>query len=398
MVSGAGKSVLCASLIEELGCLDHSGVGFSDDQPVFLYHFFLYNAGKDQSTSMVASLIEQLIRTRIDQQRICQILEEEYDKDCRSLRTLWRAFCIMMDDYPTRVYVILDGLDECEEEDRKAFMDVITESEGLEARFIIASRPENDIKQVLGVHTKFHVIDVDTRDDIEVYIDSVLYELKDEAKELALRPYRDAIYSKVKETSDGMFRYTALIIDELSHQTGDKKIMEILETLPKGLNEMYDLLMKRLPSEEGSRKLRQITLCLILSARKDHDLARTPQYIGYANAVKLDERNFDPRNHLLATEDEIQRSCGLLVDTIQINLRPVANLAKTSAYWYPPPFSNTNSHFTGKLFRFAHRTTQEYFFGNIDRLFDIDPSFQQWRCRLAPGNLQVLALAAAIRG
>lgn len=224
---GAGKSVLCASIIDRFGWLEGDPASdLSEDEPVILYYFFLYTEGADQLPAMIASLIEQLLQTGINLEKGHKILDREYYKNKRSAHTLWRAFMDMTTGFPTRIFAIIDGLDECQEDERTTFLKLVTQSD-VEARFLVASRPEADIERVLQHHASFQCLNVDTRSDIEFYIDTMIhdYGVKQGHKtgmQAVLENHREAIYKKVKETTGGMIRYAALMFDELSNHTGDQ--------------------------------------------------------------------------------------------------------------------------------------------------------------------------------
>lgn len=357
---------MCASIISKLGVLDHRNAPFSDDDPVVLYYFFSYTETEPQVCTMVATLIKQLLRTRLDQDRTSRILEQAYDNDnstqCESLNTLWAVFCNIVEDFPNRVYVILDGLDECSDEDRRLFMEKLSQSsDSCETRFFIASRPEPDIRKVLKGRLDLEDLDVDTRSDIQVFVDDRIFNGNLEDR---LGQYRDEIIQKILGTSDSMFRYAALMLDELSNQTGEQTIPEILAQLPKGLNEMYDRLLKRLNNGDSKMaKLRQVTLFLLLG--QGGEVVRTTCFISYANAVKLGESNFNPKSHVLATSEDIESACGLLIGSKRVS-DGKANLVSNSIFTIPPFFGSS-------FHKLSHRTVEEYLVSHMETLYNIHP-------------------------
>jgi hypothetical protein len=112
--SGAGKSVLSASIVGELQKIDGA---------IALY-FFSRNGDVRTTSSlqMAASISAQLIHSISpgqDRNNALGILKRAVDNGAmysdkgRNLKNIWTLFVDILRVYPKRVVVLLDGLDEC---------------------------------------------------------------------------------------------------------------------------------------------------------------------------------------------------------------------------------------------------------------------------------------------
>lgn len=114
---------------------------------------------------------------------------------------------------------------------------------------------------------------MDVQKDIELFVTS---EVK---ADTALAPFKDLIIDKIMGTSDGMFRYSKLMIEELQIPTF-LTVSEVLESLPSGLNAMYARALLRLP--DTLRELRQTTLMYLSCAHRPV----TVEEVIYAHAAR----------------------------------------------------------------------------------------------------------------
>jgi hypothetical protein len=266
---------------------------------VFLY-FFFRNGDSGGVAAMVASLIEQLFRTKMHQKVLFNVIEEYYDQygssPCDSPDRLWEMLGKMLMGFPTQVNVLLDALDECS--DRES---IFNHMDGIKARFVFTSRPERDICAVVEKSSNFHSVEMDVRKDIEQFVTSKV------RNNSALADFEDLIVKKIMKTSDGMFRYAELMIEELNIPS-NLTVAEVLNNLPPGLDEMYTLVLQRLPTR--LKELTKTTLMYIACAHRPV----TVDEVIFAHAVKLGERDFDPKKKRLATKDQVLQSCGSLIE------------------------------------------------------------------------------------
>lgn len=255
---------------------------------------------------MLGSLIEQLFRTRLHQKALFDIIKPLYDclgsSPC-NIESLWKILQEMTTSFPVPVHIILDALDECN--DRASIFSHISKTR---AQFFFTSRPEPDIKTAISENQPFDVIYMDVHEDIKDYVQSRV------GNSGPLAPFKDRIVTKILGTSDGMFRYAGLMIEELQKRPGNRPIQEILDSLPKGVNQMYKLALQRLP--EDLADLRRTTLMYIAHAFRPV----TPEEVILAHSAKPGEGDFDPSSRIMMTRNDLFYSCGSLIETFRTDL------------------------------------------------------------------------------
>ena len=137
-----------------------------------LYAFPTYNdAGGNTEEAIIRSLLYQLCRAN---QSLIPVVNEEYEaRQSRSLPLdTWGKLLETFICSSEPVYIVLDGLDECEEIERKQVMKIIL---GLwqncsNLHVLVASRKEVDIRQALEGNCETLVVEEKTRSDIERFV------------------------------------------------------------------------------------------------------------------------------------------------------------------------------------------------------------------------------------
>ena len=151
--AGKGKTMLSIGLIERLSLP-------KDDSTVVTY-FFCQNA--DYELNTIEAIIKGLILQLVNQQkelkeslrRRWDTVNQRFDEDVTSWRTLWNIFLEMLDRCKCRrVYVIVDALDECQDEGMADFLKLIVRT-GLnhlsKIKWLLTSRPLDSAERELLV-------------------------------------------------------------------------------------------------------------------------------------------------------------------------------------------------------------------------------------------------------
>ncbi|EAT85681.1 hypothetical protein SNOG_07030 [Parastagonospora nodorum SN15] len=222
---GCGKSVTLANMVDELilSALDH-------DSPV-IYFFTRHDIPESlKARNIIGSLIRQLLEstehTPLD-------TDDAYNRhlDVSAMCSLLKS-CYSMDN---QIWVILDGLDLCSQEDG---MKVIEFLEELENDFYISSFVEMELMRCLQIGS---------------------LQLGDAALILKIR---DALL----EGSGGMFLWVVLQIQTLCCLETDDDIASALDDLPSDLTETYRRILSRV---QGKKKAYQeLILQLITVAQR----------------------------------------------------------------------------------------------------------------------------------
>lgn len=240
-LSGAGKSVLAASIVKKLREEEEDG-----DHLLLIYFFRELNPNTVSPLAMICSLIAQILASGIDQRRVLKILKRQMDKEsyygdidqreklnenADSLGFEMKKMCGIFSEiargFPRTLYIVLDGLDECSIpnlvskhfigglEDAKLLRNPASTGPGEEmheppkpreytekespTRLLLTGRP------VVAHHFKntpgFMTINMDTRKDISRLVEE---EVKTHP---VLSGEEAAVVKTIFQKSDGMFRY-----------------------------------------------------------------------------------------------------------------------------------------------------------------------------------------------
>lgn len=119
-------------------------------------------------------------------------------------------FVDMLQEFPSRVDVVLDALDECSNPSM-IITNLLSPSlaVGHSARFLIIGRSEQGILPVLKSASNVSIVIMSLDNDIKKFIEEEVNSLP------SLRRHRDAVVSTVMERSSGMFRFATLVLAEL---------------------------------------------------------------------------------------------------------------------------------------------------------------------------------------
>ena len=252
---GAGKSVLSSFAITQLR--KHPSIELR------VLHFFCKDSSSEASTAIAiaSSLIDQLIgRDRLSV--LFEILKEAHAEhaksdNCTDFGILWDIFVAMVKNFPTRIVVVVDALDECNV-DRERFLDklIFQEMDDMEGklRLFMTSQNNRDINKKLGSHNGTMRLGMSVEEEIKEFVRRRLPELPRLQGVLGrsnVPGLKERIIQEVPQYADGMFRYAALLLEELNDPGVD--VSKMLDSPPSGLNEMYESILLRLESADAAR-------------------------------------------------------------------------------------------------------------------------------------------------
>ncbi|KAE8449591.1 hypothetical protein EG329_007921 [Mollisiaceae sp. DMI_Dod_QoI] len=151
------------------------------------------------------------------------------------------------------VYIIIDGIDECEYPERKTILSFATsliensDTPG-KLRSLFVSQDENDIRRLLRGCTVLRLTESHNRSDIETYATQKSQEIQQKFE--LLDETKHFIIESVVEGSEGMFLFAKLVLTNLMAQVNVEDLRKELQpgTFPKGFEQalvapaMLDLL------------------------------------------------------------------------------------------------------------------------------------------------------------
>jgi hypothetical protein len=239
---GSGKSVLLANIVDDLNLYVHS------KDIVVTYFFCRYDIPESLNAgTIIRSLVRQLLRPIADLDIAAEFLD-----DTTSALDFERMFSLLRRALPStyRAYFILDGLDECDYNERsiltlklRKLQDTITLLVCISFRL----EPDNALKLRPEEFTAPRSISMsEDNPDIEIFIEKEL-ENCIESKHLVIGnptlilEIRDALL----QGSQGMFLWVALQIISLCAMKTDKAIRQALRDLPKDLSETFSRILAR---------------------------------------------------------------------------------------------------------------------------------------------------------
>ncbi|KAH8733175.1 hypothetical protein GQ44DRAFT_821389 [Phaeosphaeriaceae sp. PMI808] len=263
-IPGAGKTILASAIIDK--CKDKNG---------FLTSYFYCHDG-DQSSSSAISILKGLADQLLEQYQdllLPSFHTRRTSSGDASLRSLHQAKKLLEDccSIIPKLFIVVDGLDECDPIDRKETLDTLTNLVGEcnlidpgKLRILVVSQNYPDI------HRAFHTAgatklapkiiplsELDVENDIKTYVRFWVDKIA--AKNTS---YENPFSEDMKEylrnltlvNAKGMFLYAKLVLENLFElNTREKVIHDIQqENFPQGLKEAYKRIVNRIKSTSNS--------------------------------------------------------------------------------------------------------------------------------------------------
>ncbi|KAF8512781.1 hypothetical protein JB92DRAFT_2669017, partial [Gautieria morchelliformis] len=240
-IPGAGKTILCSTIIEELS--RHSR---SDPFLAMAFFYFDFNNKDTLPDDVLRSLIVQLSAQCVSTPHALESLfsmneqggvrRDPRQEDLMStLKTIVMSFQV--------VYIVFDALDECPE--RSRFLKLLREVHDwkLDALHLLAtSRKEGDISKALSGLVS-HDISMNKSPvdrDIQVYVSRRL----DIEFSMCSTEEKEMVQSTLMKDAHGMFRLVKCQLDALANCQSSAALEAALMHLPKTLYETYDRILE----------------------------------------------------------------------------------------------------------------------------------------------------------
>ncbi|KAJ7269786.1 ankyrin repeat-containing domain protein [Mycena rebaudengoi] len=245
--SGAGKSVLSSAAITKL---IHDKSLFNDRGKSAAVAFFYFDF-KDKIDHAVERALRRIVLQLAAQSRChYEILDAQYNlSGGQTLPTYHDLQCILEEllRQLERTYIIFDGLDECADNEQVQIITLIsrlqmwTESP---LHLLFTSQPRavfsDGFKDVTCVYVESDV----TQEDIRLFVEAELRKMKTWSSRI------DEIADRVVSKSNGMFRFAACILIELSHCKRQNELNRVIEDLPTDLFGVYDRFIQRIRRDD----------------------------------------------------------------------------------------------------------------------------------------------------
>ncbi|KAF8865135.1 hypothetical protein BDZ45DRAFT_474377 [Acephala macrosclerotiorum] len=236
---GAGKSVMCSFIVQELiriSTLDSC------------YYFCSGQDADHDYGHLLRTLALQLLRRNLD---LASMISNEFvykgiSCGVKVLKTLLPRMLQVMQC--TRI--IVDGIDELSKESQSLVLkdlQTFCDAETSHCKIIFSSRKEVYLLENLSKKPQICLDNrAEVNSDIKLYVKSAIVALRTLDEDLLNR-----IEAILVNKADGMFLWVRLVVDELRNCFSDWDLEEKANCLPRGLNEAYGRILKRIMAEHG---------------------------------------------------------------------------------------------------------------------------------------------------
>jgi ankyrin repeat protein len=317
---GSGKSVLLANIVDDLSLFSTEG------KPLVAYFFCKHDVPESlQARTIIGSLARQLLRTVTDLSipaESCENTHTTSDTE-QVLKMLFQGFSSKVE-----VYLVLDGLDECDNEEKEMLVQTIRKiQEKLKLLVCTSSReePNRGLQSITNQLLASRVVLLpDDNPDIEAFVEADLERCLSQKRLTIGDP---ALILEIQDAllkgSQGMFLWVALQIQSLCSMKTDHAIREALADLPKDLSETFARILQKSGSSDPA--LQAKTLQLVLAACRP----LTTDELREALSVTPGDATWDPSKVLNDVYSALACcGCLLAVDEEEFTVRVVHHSVK----------------------------------------------------------------------
>ncbi|KAJ7440441.1 ankyrin repeat-containing domain protein, partial [Mycena latifolia] len=295
-IPGAGKTVLASVVVNHL-----QAQFLNNDTAVAC----IYLNHKEREVQTLENLLASVWKQLVVDRSLPPAAHDLYKYHClRDTRpSLTEVFDILQSAMAqhSKVYIIVDALDEYPEDQRNILLEHLSMLQGPTTSLMMTSRPhvtlEDLFPDVLGLEIKA------TADDIRQYVDTQIQKSPRLSKHVQTRPeLHNEIKSKISRNADGMFLLAKLHTESLATKNTVKAVREALQHLPKNLNHTYEEAMNRIKNQnEDDRQLALQALTWIAYAKRPLSVAELCEALAIEpGATTLDVDNLLDINIVLS--------------------------------------------------------------------------------------------------
>ncbi|KAJ7218761.1 ankyrin repeat-containing domain protein [Mycena rebaudengoi] len=300
-IPGAGKTVLASIIVDYLR--SHMQSDSVAVAAVYLNH---KESGVQSPSNILAGLWWQLVSERPISASV-QKLYQKHQKQCTrpsldDVRDIVRSAVAEW----SRVFIIVDALDEYPEAHRRILLDTLAAIGAVS--LLLTSRPNIAPESFFPAAL---VLEICAREeDIRRYIDVHIQTSSRLSKHVRVRPeLRAEIESKIIGDVDGMFLLAKLHMDSLAIKNTVKAVRDALKNLPEDLEHTYNEAMDRIESQnKDDREIARRALIWVANAKRPlsvHELCE-------ALAIELGATTLDA-DGILDIEFIVSVCAGLLI-------------------------------------------------------------------------------------
>ncbi|KAK9419055.1 putative NACHT domain-containing protein [Seiridium unicorne] len=247
---GAGKTILAANVVD---CLLMSR---KTTESVFFFFLKFDDNRSLQAEVILRSIIRQWIHPSQVSDEFAKAVEDA-NKTCYSTQALLRLLCLRLEAL-SQSYIVIDAVDECDRLERQLLFQVLNSllrTTSLKMKLLIVGRNID-----IGIKASFpDVIHIcmdkaPVERDIGTFVRQSLSE-RYQIGQLSISDEHlvDVISDILTRGAEGMFLWVALEIEEICSQVCEKDILSALQSLPKGLEEVFSRSLGRIQKQKNQQ-------------------------------------------------------------------------------------------------------------------------------------------------
>ncbi|KAI9826329.1 MAG: hypothetical protein M1832_000246 [Thelocarpon impressellum] len=272
-IPGCGKSVLASLLVESCLSQPQKGVGVA-------YYYCDYSLDSSlRASAMLGALIKQLLPVDNIPAEVEEKLEQFFRHGTRlPTDKEFSLLLSMVMKRLTRVFLIIDGLEECGEAEQSVVVPLVHKlaySDDPVVKLFLTIREDVDLNRALQKYPRIAMSEEKLGSDISSFVQhKITSEL--EAGNLVIGDDRleGEIISALSDGARGSFLWVTFQLAELCDAFTDHDIRETLKNLPVDLGETYGRILKRILRSKGnpakSTSVRRIFKWMVCAKRPLH--------------------------------------------------------------------------------------------------------------------------------
>lgn len=262
---GSGKTILTASIIDKIL------IERPDSDHLITFFFVQFD---DRLSIKAEIIVKSILRQALDQSGLTDKLEEVLGEAQVSLAGVEKLLDVFRHLVVSlrRLYILIDGLDECEKPERGELLKILSSlaALGSNIRIFLSGRDSvsAEVERRFPSRHNVFVSSSLTRPDIDKYIDGAVQD-KLESEELVVRDATlvQEIKMALREGAEGMFLWVSFQLFELCSKHCDDDIRQTISNLPKGLTATFNRALERITSQGNAKVARQAFLWIACAKR-----------------------------------------------------------------------------------------------------------------------------------
>ncbi|KAF2870424.1 hypothetical protein BDV95DRAFT_81231 [Massariosphaeria phaeospora] len=257
-IPGSGKSVLAASVVEDLQPLVTGEASF-----LCCYYFDYADTLSLDPRYLIATLVLQVMirlpSERFDEHFSCPF---EPGQPTPSYTKIIEFLAQTLQDYK-RLFVVLDGIDELAPESRASALKLIkdfVEHFSIPVKLFATSRNKDCLGESYLKHGTIDISTEQMHQDVSLFVEQTIETSAQKQNPLFRNPKLKAeVVSAVVMGANGMFLWAKFQLYDIMGAPTEASIHHILRHLPRDLSETYARILQKIYSSPGGRQKIEIT-------------------------------------------------------------------------------------------------------------------------------------------